>query len=263
MARNEHTQKQEEKSAPAPEDESRAYRAHVPAELRNVSFPLGVRGYDRKAVEDYVHRVNRVIAELEITRSPQAAVRHAVERVGEQTKTILDEARESAEKISATAQAEADEIIAQAKAKAADLVVESSTEADRMKAESDELVSRSKSQAEQIIAAAKRTAEERRRESEQELGELQAQAEARMSELEADTASVWDRRDALLTDIDRMAAQLHDAAREAAGRFARVGSEEPEVSETQQTAILPGKQPTKSKKKAEEPAPAEPAKPTS
>src|SRR5437773_7568421 len=90
------------------------------ANVRNVSFPVAVRGYDRNGVDAYVRRVNRVIAELEVTRSPQAAVRHAVERVGEQTKAILDEARGSAEKITATAQAEADEILAEAKEKAGD-----------------------------------------------------------------------------------------------------------------------------------------------
>src|SRR5205823_3153632 len=78
---------------PAPPDEA-AYRTRVPADIRNVAFPAAMRGYDRDAVDAYVRRVNRVIAELEVTRSPQAAVRHAVERVGEQTKTILDEARE-------------------------------------------------------------------------------------------------------------------------------------------------------------------------
>ena len=208
-------------------------------ELRNVSFSLAVRGYDRDAVEAYVRRVNRVIAELEVTRSPQAAVRHAVERVGEQTKTILDEARESAEKITNTAQAEADEIVAQAKAKAADLVVAASTEADRVRTESEELVARSKAQAAEIVAEAKASAEQRRREAQRELTELREEAEARMRELEADTATLWDRRHELLGDIDRMADQLHEAAREAAGRFARAGSEEPEPAEAAETAILP------------------------
>src|SRR5881396_3937170 len=135
MAANTHTkpQKEEKHAPPEPPGPEAKYQAHVPAEIRNVSFPLGVRGYEKKAVETYVRKVNRVIAELEVTRSPQAAVRHAVERVSEQTKTILDEARESAEKITATAQTEADEIVAQAKAKAGDLVVAASSEADRVK----------------------------------------------------------------------------------------------------------------------------------
>src|SRR5256886_3048591 len=136
--------------------EEAAYRARVPADIRNVSFPIAMRGYDRDAVEAYVRRVNRVIAELEVTRSPQAAVRHAVERVSEQTKTILEEARESAEKITTTAESEAAEIVAKSKQQAADLVVSASTEADRIRAESDERVTRSKAEAEKILADAEK-----------------------------------------------------------------------------------------------------------
>src|SRR5215218_6853340 len=38
----------------------------IPKEIRNVSFPGSMRGYDRAAVDAYVKSVNRVIAELEI-----------------------------------------------------------------------------------------------------------------------------------------------------------------------------------------------------
>jgi DivIVA domain-containing protein len=242
MAETKHPKQSEEQSAIPAAPDSSAYRAHVPADIRNVTFPVGMRGYERDAVEAYVRRVNRVIAELEVTRSPQAAVKHAVERVSEQTKAILEEARESADKIRTTAQAEADEIVARAKAKAADLVVAASSEADRLKAESDELVARSGEQADQIIAEAKANAEQRKRKSEQELAKLEAEAEARMRELEADAASVWDRRHELLEDIDRMAAMLHEAATEATGRFARVGSEKVQIG-AEETAILPAKIP--------------------
>ena len=206
----------------------------VPAEIRNATFPVGVRGYERKAVEAYVKRVNRVIAELEVTRSPQAAVKHAVERVEEQTRSVLEEARNSAERITTTAQGEADEIVAQAKAKSADLVVAASTESDRIRAESDERVAQAKAQAERIVAEAKANAEQHRLEVEQELEKRREEAEARLKELERDTATLWDRRHELLGDIDRMADQLHDAAREAVGRLARVTSEDtwPDAAET-------------------------------
>jgi DivIVA domain-containing protein len=210
-------------------------------ELRNVTFPVGVRGYDRKAVEAYVKRVNRVIAELEVTRSPQAAVKHAVERVEEQTRSVLEEARSSAERITTTAQGEANEIVAQAKAKAADLVVAASTESDRIRAESDERVAQAKAQAERIVAEAKANAEQQRLDAEAELEKLRGEAEARLKELERDTATLWDRRHELLGDIDRMADQLHDAAREAAGRLARVTTDDtwPDEAETEVQAKQP------------------------
>ena len=251
MAEDQRSRKSEKQPPPPLEQDSSLYRANVPADIRTVSFPLGVRGYERKAVEAYVRRVNRVIAELEVTRSPQAAVRNAVERVGEQTKTILDEARESAERITSTAQAEADEIVGQAKANAADLVVATSTEADRVRAESEELVARSRAQADEIIAQAKANAEQLRHESEQEIAKLKAEAEARMRELEADTARVWDRRDELLGDIDRMAQQLHEAASEAAARLSPAASaQEIAAPDAQETAAMPKASAAKNASKA-------------
>jgi len=46
----------------------------VPQEVLDVHFPAAVRGYDRDAVDNYVKRVNRVIAELKVRGSPPAAV---------------------------------------------------------------------------------------------------------------------------------------------------------------------------------------------
>lgn len=194
-----------------------------------------MRGYDRDAVEGYVRRVNRVIAELEVTRSPQAAVRHAVERVSEQTKTILDEARESAEKIITSAESEADAIVAQAKEHSADLVVSASTEADRIRAESEELVARSKAEAEKIVADAEAEAAQRRQQADAEIAQLQAEADGRRRDVEADTAKVWERRRELLGDIDQMATQLHEAATAAAARL----SETPADAEAETVVVVP------------------------
>jgi DivIVA domain-containing protein len=202
----------------APPDEQEQFRTTVPTEIRNASFPVSVRGYDRHAVDAYVLRVNRVIAELEVSRSPQAAVRHAVDRVSEQTKAILQEARESAEKITDTAREEAAQIMAEAKAKAADLVVNADSDADRVKAESQQHLADTQAEADGILARAQAEAAEQRRQAEEELAELHSQAEARMRELQADTEAVWQERDGLLDEIQGMAGRLQDAAREAAAR---------------------------------------------
>jgi DivIVA domain-containing protein len=222
-------------------------RAHVPAEIRNASFPVAVRGYERRAVDTYVERVNRVIAELEVTRSPQAAVRHAVERVGEQTKAILDEARESAERIIGTARAEADEILGKAKAEAAELVVDASSEADRLRAEGEELTSRTQADAEEIVARARAEAAEHVRQSEAELAALRESAQARMRELQADTGNVWNERMELLADIEQLATRLREAAGAAAARFspeepADERTEPEEADETASASPRPGEQ---------------------
>jgi DivIVA domain-containing protein len=72
-------------------------------EIRDVSFPTAVRGYDRRQVDRYVQRVNRAIAELEVSRSPESAVRHALDRLGDPTSGILQRARETAEEITHSA----------------------------------------------------------------------------------------------------------------------------------------------------------------
>lgn len=90
-------------------------------ELREIEFPIAMRGYDRAAVDAYVERVHRVIAELEISRSPEAAVKNAVAQVSEETRGILERAHEAAEDITARSRARADDRVQEAEREAAEL----------------------------------------------------------------------------------------------------------------------------------------------
>jgi DivIVA domain-containing protein len=208
----------------------------IPKEIRNVSFPGSMRGYDRAAVDAYVKSVNRVIAELEIGSSPRAAVRHALEQVGGQTSGILQRAREAAEEITASARQEADELIAHAKAEAAEIVVNASTAADReradagahlaaAKAEADEILAEAKAEAEKALAQARADAAQRLQRSQQEVAAVQKEAEARLRELRADTETVREERGELLGDIGGLATQLEELTRAAVARYR---PEEPE-----------------------------------
>ena len=138
----------------------------VPAEIRNVSFPVSARGYDRRSVDVYVIRINRLIAELEATRSPEAAVRHALEEAKEQTDGIVHQAREMAAEITGRAWKEAEEITARAKAEAADIVVNADSEADRSGAAADAYVARAADEAKEIPAGSENEAAERFQRSE-------------------------------------------------------------------------------------------------
>jgi DivIVA domain-containing protein len=222
---------QPEPSAAPAEEESNylAVRDRVPGEIRNVSFPVSMRGYDRPAVDAYIKRVNRVIAELEVSRSPQAAVKNALDRVGEQTIAILREARESAEKITATAREEADQSMAEAKAQAADLVVSASADAERERAaaaqtvadaeaEARKIVAEARAEAEKIVADAREEAEQRKQRSDEKIAAREADAQARMRDLQSDTEAVWSERDALLDELRTIGAHLHDVAASAAAR---------------------------------------------
>src|SRR6266540_6889936 len=142
-------------AAPEPQHGFGQLRHYVPQDILDVSFPVSVRGYDRRAVDAYIERVNRVIAELKVSASPPAAVRHALEQAGEKVQGLLQAAREAAEEITASARQEAEEHTARAKAETAELVVNTSAEADRVKAEADELIANARAEADDAVAKAK------------------------------------------------------------------------------------------------------------
>jgi DivIVA domain-containing protein len=219
----------------------------VPAEILDVSFPVGVRGYERRAVDEYVKRVNRAIAELKVSASPPAAVRHALDQAGEKVEGLLRAAREAGEEIIASARQEAEESTARAKAEAADLLVDSSTEAERVKAEADELLANARAEAEETVATAKAAAttilaegrdeaqqiiersqveaDERFRKLDEELATLREQAETRLHELSTDTDVLWQQRSDLLDKIEATGGALLDLAKTAAERLQRQPTE--------------------------------------
>src|SRR5260370_9198725 len=95
--------------APEPQPSFGQLRHYVPQDILDVSFPVSVRGYDRRAVNAYTERVNRVIAELKVSASPPAAVRHALEQAEEKVQGLLHAAREAAEEITASERHQAEE----------------------------------------------------------------------------------------------------------------------------------------------------------
>lgn len=200
----------EPKRGPTPN----ALRSEAPAGLRDVSFPSSVRGYERRAVDEYVKRVNRVIAELEVSRSPQSAVKHALDQVGEQTSGVLQRAREVAEEITSTALAEAEETTTRARTEADELLEDARMNAHQLRGEA-------KQEADQILAHAHEQASERMRRLQDELAAAQAQSERRLAELHAQTDAAADARRRLLEDVRRTAAQLERVAGGAADVEAR------------------------------------------
>jgi len=184
----------------------------VPAELRDVSFPFSVRGYNRLAVDAYVKRVNRVLAELEMSRSTEAAVKHALDRVGEKTSGILQRALTAAEEITAGAREEAEEATARARAEEEQLVASA-------RAEAAELVANARAEAQEILARSRAEAGERVRQSEEEVAALREQADTWMRQLHADTEAISEKRGKLLSDIGELGARFEEVVRWAASRF--------------------------------------------
>jgi cell division initiation protein len=201
----------------AEEGEGSTELRRLPAEIRDASFPASLRGYDREAVDAYVARVNRLIAELDVSGSPEAAVRHALEQVGEQTSGLLQRAGQTAEEITLGARREAEESTA------------------RAKAEAEEIVAKAKAEAETTAAQTREEAAERLRRSQDEVATLQEEAEARMRELDADTETIRQQRRALLDDLRGIAAQVAETANSADARFPPRG---PPVSPEEETLDL-------------------------
>jgi vacuolar-type H+-ATPase subunit H len=124
-------------------------------------FPVVLRGYDRVAVDAYVKKTSQLVAELQSTRSPEAAVRRALERVGEQITGILKRAHETAEQITTQSRREAEDRLEAARQEATNLtasaeerVKDLDTETDRIWAERHRIVNDARDLASQLQALA-------------------------------------------------------------------------------------------------------------
>jgi cell division septum initiation protein DivIVA len=96
----------------------------------DVDFPIVLRGYDRIAVDAYVKKTSQLVAELQATRTPEAAVRRALERVGEEVSGILQRAHDTASQITVQSRSEAEDRLEAARREATDITTEA---ADRVK----------------------------------------------------------------------------------------------------------------------------------
>lgn len=134
--------------------------------VADVDFPIALRGYDRMAVDAYVRRTSQLVAELQASRSPEAAVRRALERVGEEVSDILKRAHETASQITAHSRSDAEDRLEAAREEAAEITAgaerrlrELDTETDRIWAERHRIVEDARALAEQLLVLAQSAAE--------------------------------------------------------------------------------------------------------
>jgi DivIVA domain-containing protein len=107
------------------------------ASVRDVSFPIALRGYDRDAVDAYVEDVNRIIAELQVGRSPQSAIRHALDQVSDETRGILERAHETADEITARSRVQADDRLQWAEREARDAIAAATERVHDLESDAD------------------------------------------------------------------------------------------------------------------------------
>lgn len=142
-------------------------------------FPVALRGYERAAVDAYVQRVVKLVDELDTVRSPRAAVRQALDRVGEETASILAQAHATADDVTAASHREAEE----------------------------------------LTTGSRREAEERLERARAEAEEIVRDARARAQALDRDADVIWEDRARLLGDVNRIASDLERVVAAAGERF--------------------------------------------
>jgi cell division septum initiation protein DivIVA len=137
-----------------------------PLSVIDADFATTLRGYDRVAVDEYVHQTRRLVAEMQATRSPEAAVRRALERVGEQISGILQRAHDTAEQITAQSRSEAEDRMEQARAEADQIMTAAEervrdldADTDRIWLERQRIVADAEDLAAQLLGVAKTAAE--------------------------------------------------------------------------------------------------------
>jgi DivIVA domain-containing protein len=114
--------------------------------IREIAFPVvAMRGYDRRAVDEFVEQMVELVSELEGRQSREAVVQRALDEVGEETAGILQRAHETA-----------DEIAARSRAQAEGRLQRAEREADIMRRDAD-------SYAEQVVVDTRLLWEERQR----------------------------------------------------------------------------------------------------
>jgi len=162
-------------------------RNMIAQKARDFDFPVAMRGYERGAVDRYVQQVNRLIAELEMSASPESAVRHALEEVSEETRDLLQRAHETAEEITAKSRARSDERLQQAE-READAVREAAAREmlemrETVERETASLRETAEREAGELLATARREADELHETSTREAQKLRETSERQALEL--------------------------------------------------------------------------------
>jgi DivIVA domain-containing protein len=85
-----------------------ARSASASERLREVSFPLVMRGYDRHAVDQFVAELLAQVEDLESNQTREGVVQKALDELGEETASILQRAHETADDITSRSRAQAD-----------------------------------------------------------------------------------------------------------------------------------------------------------
>ena len=100
-------------------------------------FPLAPFGYNRAAVDEHVARLERELEQLRAKQAPMASITDELERIGEQTSSILVVAHDQAQETTRLAQEQAERCVADAAANAVQITAEAKAKLRELDAETD------------------------------------------------------------------------------------------------------------------------------
>jgi len=209
--------------------------------IRNASFTLARRGYDRNEVDGYLAKLADWL-EGGGSDMRAATVREELERVGRRTAKILKAAEEAAEGIRADIESEARELTEDARIEAEAARRSAHDHAKRTREEAEGRARELRDDADDYVERVRREADEYasklRRDAEAEADENLRAAEAeairmveegakRRREMERVIADLQARREAVVKGLEKLSSQLAGTATEAKER-APAGAADPE-----------------------------------
>jgi cell division septum initiation protein DivIVA len=100
-------------------------------------FPLAPFGYNRSAVEEHLAGLERELEELRGQHAPVVSITDELERIGEQTASILVVAHDQASETTRLAQEQAERCVADAAANAVQMTADAKTKLRELDAETD------------------------------------------------------------------------------------------------------------------------------
>ena len=183
--------RQRPSAAPRSEIRTRVPENEV-AGLLDVRFSTAIRGYDRDEVDGYIMRVNEVLAELQITKTPETAVQRALEHVDREKQSVIEEAHGTAEEITSRSRSRAD-----------DRIQEATEEAQKVREAATE-------EAQKVREAATQEASEMREEAEREAREMRETVEQRIRELETHVEAMLEKRARVIEELRVLAGHIDE-----------------------------------------------------
>lgn len=172
--------------------------------IRKANFSHSVRGYDRHEVDQFLAELADWLDERGDDATSEL-VRAELERIGEQTSNILTEAHDAAQTIREEAECEVRQTLVDANLKSEALRSGAEEYAEQLRADVDAEAQRMRREFEASV-------KEKRAEAEQEAERIVKEATKRRRDTEAVISDLEERRDAVLSELERLASGLAGTA---------------------------------------------------